>query len=288
MLTYEQLCIKASKIIEEKIHQKQALKTARDLFCITQSITKKELILKAKNIADFKIEEKFLNNVHRYTHGESLARIEGKKNFYGFDFLINQFTLEPRPETELLIDMICREHTNYRTPLKVIDIGTGSGCLAITIAKLYKNSSVMALDICENALIIARENAIRANVDNQINFIHNHLASYDTSSDFFDVILCNPPYIPTGAKSYLDSSVTEYDPDIALFFGDNGLGFYKILADFATKTISKYGSIFIEFGIGQARCIKEIFSSKMFENFIALKDNHGIIRIAKISSLKIS
>jgi len=164
----------------------------------------------------------------------------------------------------------------------MLDIGTGSGCLAVTAARFYSNSMVTALDICEKALIIAQSNAYRANVQAQINFSLTNDLLTDLEPTLYDIILCNPPYIPKPTREYLDRSVIDYDPEIALFYGDDGLGFYNILADISEKILKKNGSIFIEFGIGQAKCIKKIFAEKNLQNFNAIKDRNQIIRAAHI------
>ncbi len=255
---------------------------ARRILCIACSIDKIKLIAHAHSLVSQEDVDKYYGYLVRFINHEPLSRLEGLKNFYDFDFEISSDTLDPRPETEVLIDLLLKNFPNRFDKLHIIDIGTGSGCLAITAARIYQNATITALDICKNTLIIANRNAIRANVQSRIDFISIKENPNELDTKPYDIILCNPPYIPQTAKNYLDSSVKDFDPEIALFYGDDGLGFYPILAEFCIKNLKENGMIFVEFGIGQAKCVKEIFADKLLKKFLAVKDNNDIIRAAQI------
>lgn len=255
---------------------------ARQILCIVCDIDKVKLITDVSTLVLSSDVEKYYTYLMRFNNHEPLSRLEGIKNFYGFDFEISKDTLDPRPETEILIDLLQKNYSNHLDALKIIDIGTGTGCLAITAARLYAHSQITALDICKNAIIIAGRNAKRADVQSRIDFVVIKENPNEIEPNSYDVILCNPPYIPQTAKDYLDSSVKDFDPEIALFYGDDGLGFYHILAEFGVKNLKTNGVILVEFGIGQAKCVKEIFADKMLSNFLAVKDNNDIIRAAQI------
>ncbi|MFT6072339.1 MAG: release factor glutamine methyltransferase [Alphaproteobacteria bacterium] len=279
-LTYQGLAHLGARSIQIQTHNAHHI--ARRLLCIMCDFDKVQLIVQGEKKPTETQKLNYYQAILRFNQHEPLSRIENIGYFYGFDFEISSDTLDPRPETELLIDLLRQAYPDTQQPLKMLDIGTGSGCLAVTAARFYPNSMVTALDICEKALIIAQRNAHRANVQAQINFSLTNDLLTDLEPILYDVILCNPPYIPQATREYLDRSVIDYDPEVALFYGDDGLGFYNILADMSEKSFKKKGSIFIEFGIGQAKCIKKIFAEKNLQNFNAIKDRNQIIRAAHI------
>ncbi len=279
--TYQQLAYAGADLLTDLHVNKHHI--ARQILCIVCHLDKIKLITDTHTVVSDTDVEKYYTYLMRFHNNEPLSRLEGIKSFYGFDFEISEFTLDPRPETEIIIDLLQKNYPYHDDNLVMIDIGTGTGCLAITAARIYAHSHITALDICENTIIMANRNAERANVQSRIDFILIKENPNEIEANAYDVILCNPPYIPQTAKEYLDLSVKDFDPEIALFYGDDGLGFYHILAEFGVKNLKTNGVILVEFGIGQAKCVKEIFSSKMFENFLAVKDDNGIIRAAQIT-----
>lgn len=280
VFTYQEIALRGAELLTGLCDDTHHI--ARQLLCIACKFNKVTLIKYANEPISLDDIKKYYDCIVRFQNHEPLSRIEGIKNFYGFDFEISPFTLDPRPETEILIDFVLKNYPNLDEPLNIIDIGTGSGCLAVTIAKIYSYSRITALDICENTLIMARRNAERANVQSRIDFKKINQNPNEIAVASYDIIVCNPPYIPQTAKDYLDVSVKDFDPNIALFYGDDGLGFYHILAEFSMNNLKENGNIFVEFGIGQAKCVKKIFLDRMFNYFLAVKDNNDIIRAAQI------
>jgi|GEM_PF-2406979 len=279
-IDYEKLVFLGKQCIHRDDCDHHAM--ARRLLCIACQIDKVFLIKNSKEIVSAYNINAYYNAIQRFNKFEPLSKIEGIGHFYGLDLEISADTLDPRPETELLIDLLLETYIDTNMPLQILDIGTGSGCLAISAAKKYPLSQVTALDISDKALIIAQRNAKKFEVKDRIRFLHANQNLTNIDFDDYNVILCNPPYIPEQAQTYLDASVIHYDPEVALFSGDNGLEFYTILANVARQTLKKTGCVIVEFGIGQAKCVKEIFSNNNLHNFKALKDYHNIIRAAKI------
>ena len=202
-----------------------------------------------------------------------LQYILGEAYFYGLKFKVNPAVLIPRPETEELVEMVIHSLEKFNSPVTVFDIGTGSGCIAISIKKNAANVSMSALDISEQALAVATENA-REN-DVAIDFISADIRSFQ-SDKRFDVIVSNPPYITEAEQQLMDKNVTGFEPHLALFVADHHpLEFYEAIADFAGKALRKNGLLFFEinanFGAETARMLME----KHFVEVLILKDMQG-------------
>ena len=217
--------------------------------------------------------------------------ILGEIEFYGLTLTVDENVLIPRPETEEMVELIVKGETPPPYPLhkrgrkyKLLDIGTGSGCIAVALAKHLPESEVFALDISEKALAVARKNAI----ENQVNV---HFFSHDIlteealplpfSSVFFDCIVSNPPYITSEEKPSMAKNVLDYEPHQALFVpaGDNPLIFYERIADFAGSRLKKGGSLYLETSSLHGRASVKIFEDRKFRSVVLLKDISGNDRI---------
>jgi release factor glutamine methyltransferase len=212
--------------------------------------------------------------------------------FYGLKFFVNEHVLIPRPETEELVEWIIKAESiaNRETPLQIIDIGTGSGCIPVSLKKNIRSANVFAVDISEDALQTAKKNA-DAN-DTVIHF---------TRQDFLDkskwgllpktdIIVSNPPYISINEKSAMAKNVVEYEPGLALFVNDNDpLIFYKGIADFAETNLNKGGSVFLEIHESAGDSVVKIFLEKGYSEVILKKDMQGKDRMvrAKKTNLEI-
>ncbi|MCI9291439.1 MAG: peptide chain release factor N(5)-glutamine methyltransferase [Clostridia bacterium] len=209
--------------------------------------------------------------------GEPLWRVFGKADFYGYDIVLTPDVLCPRPETEYLaqeaIELLSADS-------KVLDMCTGSGCIAIAIAG-KSGAEVTACDISEKALEVAKQNAVGNNVADKITFVKSDM--FECVEGRYDVIVSNPPYIPTKDIAKLDKEVREYDPKIALDGGDDGLDFYRIFAKDASKYLCDGGHILLEVGIDQAQAVESMFEG--YDSRI-IKDLQGIDRIVLLTKLQ--
>ena len=193
------------------------------------------------------VEDSVIVNIKQALHelksGKPYQQILGKAYFYGEVFFINENVLIPRPETEELIELILSKVPNDKE-IKILDIGTGSGCIAVTIAKHLKNAVVYALDYSEKALEIAKKNAVLHEVN--LHLIHqNYLDT--TLSGSFDVIISNPPYIGVEEEVDIDTGVKDFEPMMALFAPENDvLAFYRKIADDSEQKLNDGGFIFLE------------------------------------------
>ncbi len=173
--------------------------------------------------------------------------ILGETEFYGLPFYVNENTLIPRPETEELVDWILskKQISELLNPLKILDIGTGSGCIAISLAKNIPNAQVYAIDVSEKALDIAKKNAMRNNVE--ITFSLVNILEINQMEEKFDIIVSNPPYVRHLEKKEIHKNVLDYEPHLALFVEDHdALLFYRKISELAKKNLSEGGQLYFE------------------------------------------
>lgn len=218
--------------------------------------------------------------LHRRASHEPLQYIIGSQEFYGRTFKVNQHVLIPRPETELLIEALLKESAEFFSisSLSVVDIGTGSGAIAITLALEKKDWSVNSVDISRDAIDVALENARLLKA--KVNFHHgDKLHPLVEKQLFFDIIISNPPYIPSHDIFELMSEVKDYEPILALDGGENGLDFYKSIIMESKKVLKPKGMIAFEIGIHQSEEIRSLMFSHQASEVKVLKDYQGIPRI---------
>ncbi len=212
--------------------------------------------------------------------------ILGTTQFMDLDFKVNENVLIPRPETEELVRWIISDCENQASKINILDIGTGSGCIAIALAKNLKNAKVYALDISEGALEIAKENAINNQVD--VEFVQADILILDELGIKFDIIVSNPPYVRMMEKDKMRSNVVEYEPETALFVSDDDpLIFYRKIVEFALSSLKKVGMLYFEINQYLAKETKELLEGK-FSKIELRKDIYENYRLLKAigSSLK--
>lgn len=226
-------------------------------------------------------EELYDSMVSRRLNKEPVQYITGCAGFMGLDFIVTRDVLIPRPETEILVNeavsLISMRHASWR----VLDLCTGCGNIAISIAKLMSQAEIVATDISENALNIAEKNAIRNQVNGRIKFCRGNLfnALVFEKNQKFDIIVCNPPYIKKADFPFLQYEVQE-EPEMALNGGKDGLDFYRVIAKNLHKFLERGGKILLEIGFGQREAVEDIFSSyNIFEIYKVVKDFNKIDRV---------
>lgn len=203
--------------------------------------------------------------VKRRGQREPLQHIVGATSFCGFEIAVNRHVLVPRPETELLAESGWQFLSTLNAqPSTALDFGTGSGCIAIALAAKCPTARVVALDISPEALALAQQNAQRNGVSGRIEFRHGDGLAALKAEERFDLIISNPPYIPSGEISSLQPEVRDFDPRGALDGGADGLDFYRRLAAEAGAFLKPDGKLMLEFGDGQADVLKTIFESQMW------------------------
>ncbi len=206
----------------------------------------------------------------------------GKTSFYGLEFEVNENVLIPRPETEELVDWIINSNSKIERlkDLKILDIGTGSGCIAISLAKNIPNAQVFAIDVSEKALATAQKNA-EINAVN-VTFIEKNILETEDLEQQFDIIVSNPPYVRELEKQEIKKNVLDNEPHLALFVDDNdALVFYRKIAELAQKNGSPNGQLFFEINQYLGKEMLELLEKMNFKNIELRKDIYGNDRMMK-------
>ncbi len=214
--------------------------------------------------------------VKRRRAHEPVAYLRGEREFYGLVFRVDKRVLVPRPDTEILVEVALRRSAHVSMSLRLLDVCTGSGCVAVAIARERPTACVFATDLSADALAVARGNAMRLG-SHGITFVQGDL--FASIERRFDVVTANPPYIPTDEISSLDADVRAYEPRLALDGGVDGLRIAaRIIADAPTMLVSG-GCLALEVGAGQAAQTAEIFAERGFGDVRLDRDYAGIDRV---------
>jgi release factor glutamine methyltransferase len=235
--------------------------------------TNKEIQLKPD------IETRILSILDRLMLHEPIQYILGTTEFYNLTFQIDKRALIPRQETELLVDTIIKD-LKGKSKLKIIDLCTGSGCIAIALSSNLKNVEITATDLSKDALDLASYNAKRNN--SKIHFINDSVLDLHINYELFDVIVCNPPYVRKSEIPLMAKNVIDFEPHMALFVSNSDpLIFYKAIADFSMKYLTQSGIIYCEINESLGRETSEIFINRGFNQTTILKDLNSKDRFIK-------
>ncbi|RTY88571.1 peptide chain release factor N(5)-glutamine methyltransferase [Flavobacterium sp. GT3R68] len=200
--------------------------------------------------------------------------ILGTTSFYGLDFEVNENVLIPRPETEELAEWIISKTKNISGTIKILDIGTGSGCIAISLAKNIPNAEVFAIDVSEKALATAEKNAQRNEV--KVTFIQMDILATENLNQQFDIIVSNPPYVRNLEKEEIKKNVLDNEPHLALFVEDNdALLFYRKISDLAKKNLLDNGQLYFEINQYLGKEMMDLLQNLNFKNMELRKDIYG-------------
>ncbi|MCL5031281.1 MAG: peptide chain release factor N(5)-glutamine methyltransferase [Bacteroidetes bacterium] len=217
--------------------------------------------------------------IKRRSSFEPLQYIIGSVEFYGLEFKVNRSVLIPRQETEILVETIIKEYQN-QNGLKILDIGTGSGIIAVCLAKYLPSAKVIAIDSSSEAIKVAKENAELNQLNENITFIDSEFMKYKNENENeFDVIVSNPPYISSDEFQDLQPELRIYEPRQALTDESNGLSFYKTITKKGKLLLKKNGKVFFEVGQNQSLAVKEILVKEHYSEIQIQKDYLSIDRV---------
>ncbi len=245
-------------------------------------LSKIDLILKGEEHLSESELLKIIYTIKDLKLNKPLAYILGKWEFYGLPFNVTEHTLIPRPETEELVDLILKENTGT---FNLLDIGTGSGCIPISIQKNNPKATIYAIDVSEEALIVAKQNALLNNVT--VDFYQLDILEYRNKNFEFplDVIVSNPPYITLEEKKLMHNNVLDFEPHLALFIEDETpLLFYDAISDYAKVNLKIGGKLYFEINEHYGNAVKELLTNKGFKNVNIVKDINEKDRIITCNS----
>ena len=242
------------------------------------NVGRAEIYTKTEDILDSNSLEYFEQAVSRRLNGEPSAYITGSKEFYSKRFLVNKSVLIPRPETETVVEEAIKIIPK-KVPYKLLDLGTGSGCIGVTISLLCDNVDVIASDISKDSLKIAKKNS-QFHKTQKISFIRSdNLNAIKNAS--LDMIVSNPPYISSKDYCLLDREVYDYEPRLALEGGIDGLDIIKKIVFYSKEVLKFNGWCLVEVGIGQSKIVEELFYNNGFKEISSVSDLSGIDRVVK-------
>ena len=240
------------------------------------SLNDKDLILKESFDIPEEVIEKIIKIESRRLNGEPISKIFKKRDFYNSTFVISHDVLDPRPETELIVE-IANNYINKNEVKNILDLGTGSGCILLSILKENRMINGLGIDLSKEAISIAKQNSKKLNLETQSNFlISNWMSSVNYK---YDLVVSNPPYIASEDIKKLSKSVKIYDPILSLDGGDDGLNSYRLIASDLKRIISMNALIIIEIGYNQSIQVIDIFKKNDFKLIKKYNDINGLDRV---------
>ena len=226
-----------------------------------------------------KDEENLFNKfIEERLNNRPIAYIVGNREFMGLDFYVQEGVLIPRPDTEILVEEVI-EIAKDKGEVNILDIGTGSGAITVSLAKYLENAKVTSVDISDIALEIGKKNAISNDVSDRINFVKSDLFSSLDKEMKFDIVVSNPPYIKKEVIETLDKQVKDYEPHNALEGGIDGLDFYRAITKKAKDYLKKGGILAYEVGHDQSEDVSKLMEMDGYTNIYTKKDLQQIDRV---------
>lgn len=232
-----------------------------------------DMIIKGDTLADESKSEYYLMLIHQRSEHIPLQHITGSQEFMGLEFIVNADVLVPRQDTEVLV----QEVLEYCENKSVLDMCTGSGCIIISLAKFGRICRAVGADLSEKALAVAAENIKRNQVS--VELLQSNL--FSKVEGLFDILVSNPPYIPTRDIEELMPEVKDFEPRMALDGREDGLDFYRVISSSGKKHLNKGGLIFYEIGYNQGEAVRQILESEGFTDVTIKKDLSGLDRVVR-------
>ena len=249
---------------------------AKILLANILNVKKEYLLIHSEEEVKQEDKIKYENCIKELIKGKPLQYITNKQEFMGLNFYVDENVLIPQPDTEILVEKAI-EIAETTQKNKILDMCTGSGCIAISLAKKINNAQITAVDISNSALNVANKNAINNNVEKKIKFINSDI--FNNIEEKFDIIVSNPPYIETETINKLEIEV-QNEPHLALDGGIDGLKFYKIIANNAFKYLNENGYLLLEIGYNQQNSVTQLLQDiGKYKNIETVKDLGGNYRV---------
>ena len=242
-------------------------------------LSRLQVALNSEKILQKEEQQELEGALKRLQHHEPVQYITGNTEFFGMKFLVNKNVLIPRPETEELVQWILDDHQDKNSPLKILDVGTGSGCIAVALAKNLPQAQVSAMDVSEGALEVAKSNAELNQV--KIEFLKENVLDLQRLNDQYDIVVSNPPYVRELEKKEMHKNVLEHEPELALYVKDEDpLLFYRKISALAEKGLAEGGKLYFEINQYFGNETEELLQEKNFRTTLK-KDIFGVHRMLK-------
>jgi release factor glutamine methyltransferase len=241
-------------------------------------------VLVDRPIAPDNVQPDWEKVIERLNANEPVQHIIGTEEFCGLKFAVSSSVLIPRPETEELVQLITRDYADSEEKVTILDIGTGSGCIAIVLARFLASADILGWDVSENALQVAKENAVRlmANVQFELRDILDPKTSEQIADTMFDCIVSNPPYVTYSEAEQMNPNVLRFEPHEALFVEDSSpLVFYQAIADFGRSHLKPGGRCYVEINEHFGEETLQVFVDRGFVDVDLIKDIHGKNRFVR-------
>lgn len=243
------------------------------------------ILTHADDVISEEQSERFREWLDRRVHGEPLQYLTGHQEFFGLDFEVTRDVLIPRPETELLVEAALKLSTKSGAPF-LCDVGTGSGCIALTLLHEIPRARAIAIDISTGALAVAKRNAARLTVDDRVEFLAaDCFSAFATKRALFDLIVSNPPYVKESAMAGLQREVRDFEPRTALAAGDDGLTIVRRLLFDALRFLKTGGHLLFEIGFDQGSAVEEMIDPDKWKLLDIHKDLQSIPRTVALQKL---
>lgn len=284
-MTIKELSYRITETLQPLYDPREAAAVASWYVCARMRMERYELALRGQEEIEETMMAVMEQEVEKLKAGCPLQYVLGETEFYGLPFKVSPAVLIPRPETEELVQMVVQQYEGQK--VKIWDVGTGSGCIAVSLAKLLPNAEIFATDISEEALAVARQNAELNGVG--VTFARHDMADGEHlpfGETRFEVIVSNPPYIPASNRTSMHKNVTDYEPETALFVPDDDkLWCYRALARLAQRTLTLGGRIYVETYHDFHEELAEMFQQHGFDNVQSIRDLNGKLRFVRVYGL---
>lgn len=280
-ITYHDLYLKIRMALSSADIEGAQLE-AREILCAASGKTVEELYRDISLYTTQAIAEKALAMQERRMTGEPIAYLVGEWSFCGLPFYVSREALIPRVDTEMLAQLAMNRLKEYPGNTRILDLCAGTGCVGLTAAALVKNTRAVLVDLSDGALDLCKRNIRRHKLTGRAVYLKGDaLQPPSHALGQFDVLVCNPPYIPTGDLAGLDSSVKDFEPLMALDGGEDGLDFYRQITSLWQPALKPGGHLLYEVGIGQAEQVAWLLVKAGYENIRITRDTGGIDRVVE-------
>jgi release factor glutamine methyltransferase len=268
--------LKSAVLMLQQAQIESASLDARLLLEHVLRASREQLLLRMEEHVTAAQEQQYLELVARRADRQPVSQLIGKREFWGIEFAVSEATLDPRPDSETLIESALFYFRGREKPVRILDLGTGTGCLLLSLLSEFPLGTGLGIDISEAALAIAKENTLKLGYQARAVFKQGNW--HDGINDTFDIIVSNPPYIPTDSIDRLAPEVARWEPKLALDGGEDGLDCYRLILSKLPQILAENGVAVLEIGFNQEQSVKTLIAENGLEVAGVRADMGGITR----------